>query len=79
MKAESPLESSILKRQEEKIAEDDVLICRSKHICTMEEGGRSFSKAFEDRFTVRDIAMMADHNNFMSFDINSEKDALEKV
>ena len=25
------------------------------------------------------MAMMADHNNFMSFDINDEKDALAKL
>ena len=56
-----------------------MLICRSQHICTLEEDGRSFSKAFEERFAVRDMAMMADHNNFMSFDINSEKDALVKL
>lgn len=28
---------------------------------------------------IRDMAMMADHNNFMSFDINDEKDALAKL
>lgn len=32
-----------------------------------------------DRFLVRDMALMADHNNFMSFDINSEKDTLLKL
>ena len=61
------------------VSDDELLICRSKHICTFGEGGRTFSKAFMDRFLVRDMALMADHNNFMSFDINSEKDTLLKL
>lgn len=36
-------------------------------------------KAFEERFMIRDMAMMADHNNFMMFDINNEKEALDKL
>ena len=28
---------------------------------------------------IRDMAMMADHNNFMTFDINDEKDAMMKT
>lgn len=28
---------------------------------------------------IRDMAMMCDHQNFMSFDINDEKDALQKL
>ena len=50
----------------------DLLICRFKHVCTMGEGERSFQSAFKQRFSIRDMAMMADHNNFMSFDINDE-------
>ena len=49
------------------------------HICNVGEGQRSFAKAFEERFMIRDMAMMADHNNFMTFDINDEKDALTKL
>ena len=45
----------------------------------MGEGGRSFTKAFEERFKIRDMAMIADHNNFMTFDINNERDALNKL
>ena len=45
----------------------------------MVEGDRSFATAFEERFIVRDMAMVADHSNFMCFDINNEADALEKV
>ena len=45
----------------------------------MGEGERSFSKAFEERFKIRDMAMIADHNNFMTFDINNERDALNKL
>lgn len=58
---------------------EDLLLCRTQHICTIGEGERSFSKAFEERFMIRDMAMMADHNNFMTFDINDEKDALQKL
>ena len=58
---------------------EDLLLCRTQHICTIGEGGRSFSKAFEERFMIRDMAMMADHNNFMTFDINDEKDAIQKL
>ena len=43
------------------------------------EGDRSFHTAFEERFVVRDMAMVADHSNFMCFDINNEARALEKV
>ena len=45
----------------------------------MGEGERSFAKAFEERFRIRDMAMIADHNNFMTFDINNERDALNKL
>jgi len=58
---------------------EELLLCRSAHICTIGEGERSFTKAFEERFMIRDMAMMADHNNFMSFDINDETDALAKL
>lgn len=54
---------------------DELLICRSKHICSLGEGDRSFKKAFKERFLVRDITMLDDHNCFMTFDINSEKEA----
>ena len=43
------------------------------------EGDRSFARAFEERFVVRDMAMVADHSNFMCFDINNEADALSKI
>lgn len=55
------------------------MIHRSTHICTFGEGERSFTKAFEERVLVRDMAMLADHNNFMTFDIEDEKDAIMKL
>ncbi len=60
---------------------DDLLLCRSQHICNMggEGSKRSFARAFEERFVVRDMAMLADHKNFMAFDINNESDALHKL
>jgi len=59
--------------------EDDLLLCRTRHICQMGEGERTFSSAFEERFLIRDVAMMADHNKFMAFDINDESDAMVKL
>ena len=41
-----------------------------------EGNSRTFAQAFEERFIVRDMAMLADHSNFMAFDINDEGDAL---
>ena len=55
------------------IPPDDLLLVRNRHICNHGEGSdRPFTKAFEQRFAVRDMAMLADHNNFMTFDINEE-------
>ena len=55
------------------------MIHRSSHICIYGEGQRSFAKAFEERFLVRDMKMLADHNNFMSFDIDNELDAIVRL
>ena len=55
------------------------MIHRSTHICTSGEGERSFNKAFKDRVLVRDMAMLADHNNFMTFDIENESHAIMKL
>ena len=59
---------------------EDLLLCRSRHICCqIGEGQRTFAQAWEERFAVRDMAMLADHNNFMVFDIDNEADALFKL
>ena len=61
--------------------EEDMLLCRNSHICNMVKEGnqRTFAQAFRERYIVRDMAMLADHNNFMAFDINDEGDAQQRL